>query len=190
MPAIRIGPSLIGLRPGQGRQGDGRSAPDAGKLVEAETFFVRLAAEHRNPAYRAMLDRWLGLRGHRVTVWHCSPSSGALADQTRATGRHPSASHLSWVRGHGAGDRDGRVDLDQETPRPREAPRKVQLGDLQDATKNAPGCCPRTTTTGTALWVSTLTVSLPSTIAETPRRPCEAITMASHPSFFAVSIIA
>jgi hypothetical protein len=29
--------------------------------------------------------------------------------------------------------------------------------------------------------VSTLTVSLPSTIAETPRRPWEAITIASHP---------
>src|ERR1700730_5038824 len=31
------------------------------------------------------------------------------------------------------------------------------------------------------LWVSTLTVSLPSTIADTPRRPCDAITIRSHP---------
>ena len=29
-------------------------------------------------------------------------------------------------------------------------------------------------------WVRTLTVSLPSSSAETPRRPCEAITMRSH----------
>src|SRR6516225_8973678 len=49
---------------------------------------------------------------------------------------------------------------------------------------------PRTTTTGVLLWVSTSTVSLPSTIAETPRRPWEAITIASHPFFLAVSIIA
>src|SRR5262249_39361016 len=48
----------------------------------------------------------------------------------------------------------------------------------------------RTTTTGILLWVSTLTVSLPSTTAETPRRPWEAITIASHPLFRAVSIIA
>src|SRR6516164_8997622 len=48
---------------------------------------------------------------------------------------------------------------------------------------------PRTTTTGMLLWVSTLTVSLPSTIAETPRRPWAAITIASHPLFLAVSII-
>src|SRR6516162_4705556 len=47
----------------------------------------------------------------------------------------------------------------------------------------------RTTTTGMLLWVSTLTVSLPSTTAETPRRPWEAITIASHPLFLAVSII-
>src|SRR6516165_381540 len=48
----------------------------------------------------------------------------------------------------------------------------------------------RYTSTGIVLWVSTLTVSLPSTMAETPRRPCEAMTIASHPCFFAVSIIA
>ena len=60
----------------------------------------------------------------------------------------------------------------------------------QEAAKKAPGRCPRTTTTGIRLWVSTLTVSLPSTIAETPRRPCEAMTTASHPNFFAVLMIA
>ena len=47
----------------------------------------------------------------------------------------------------------------------------------------------RTTTIGIVLWVSTLTVSLPSTIAETPLRPWEAIAIASHPLFLAVSII-
>ena len=30
-------------------------------------------------------------------------------------------------------------------------------------------------------WVSTLTVSLPSSSADTPRRPCEAITIRSQP---------
>ena len=48
----------------------------------------------------------------------------------------------------------------------------------------------RTTTTGMVLWVSTFTVSLPSTIAETPRRPWDAIKIASHPVFIAVSIMA
>ena len=40
------------------------------------------------------------------------------------------------------------------------------------------------------LWVSTLTVSLPRTIAEIPLRPWEAITIKSHPFVFAASIIA
>src|SRR6516165_3638524 len=48
----------------------------------------------------------------------------------------------------------------------------------------------RTTTTGIVLSVSTLTVSLPRTIAETPRRPWEAITIASHPLALAISMIA
>ena len=39
------------------------------------------------------------------------------------------------------------------------------------------------------LWVSTLTASLPSTIADIPRRPCEAITIKSHPLLTAVSMI-
>jgi len=48
----------------------------------------------------------------------------------------------------------------------------------------------RHTMTGMALCVSTLRVSLPSKIADIPRRPCEAIWIASHPRFCAVSIIA
>jgi hypothetical protein len=34
--------------------------------------------------------------------------------------------------------------------------------------------------------VSTFTVSLPSTIAETTRRPCDAITIKSHPLALAI----
>jgi hypothetical protein len=48
----------------------------------------------------------------------------------------------------------------------------------------------RITTTGILQWVSTFTVSLPSTIAEMPRRPWDAIKIASHPVFLAVSIMA
>lgn len=38
----------------------------------------------------------------------------------------------------------------------------------------------RYTSTGTFEWVSTLTVSLPRTMAATPRRPCDAITTRSQ----------
>jgi hypothetical protein len=48
----------------------------------------------------------------------------------------------------------------------------------------------RITTTGIVQWVSTFTVSLPSMIAEMPRRPWDAIKIASHPVFLAVSIMA
>src|SRR5437868_12601132 len=48
----------------------------------------------------------------------------------------------------------------------------------------------RITTTGILQWVSTFTVSLPSTIAEMPRRPWDAIKIASHPASLAVSIMA
>jgi hypothetical protein len=47
----------------------------------------------------------------------------------------------------------------------------------------------RYTSTGIFEWVSTLTVSLPRTTAETPRRPCEAITIKSHPLAEAASMI-
>ncbi len=47
----------------------------------------------------------------------------------------------------------------------------------------------RYTSTGIFECVSTLTVSLPSTTAETPRRPCEAITIKSHPRAKAASMI-
>jgi hypothetical protein len=47
----------------------------------------------------------------------------------------------------------------------------------------------RTTSTGMALCVNTLTVSLPSTTAEIPRRPCEAMTTRSQPFCVAVSIM-
>src|SRR6516225_4146899 len=63
-------------------------------------------------------------------------------------------------------------------------------GTDYEAAKYFDAFWPRTTITGTVLWVSTFTVSLPSTIAETPRRPCEAITIASHPLALAVSMIA
>ena len=48
----------------------------------------------------------------------------------------------------------------------------------------------RYTSTGIFECVSTLTVSLPRTTAETPRRPCEAITIKSHPLAEAASMIA
>ena len=48
----------------------------------------------------------------------------------------------------------------------------------------------RWTSTGILEWVSTLSVSLPRTIAEMPWRPCEAMTTRSHPFNSAVSIIA
>jgi hypothetical protein len=74
-----------------------------------------------------------------------------------------------------------RAELDcTPTACPRSAYSKIRCG-LYD---------PRTTTTGVVLWVSTFTVSLPSTTAETPRRPCDAITIASHPLALAVSMIA
>ena len=48
----------------------------------------------------------------------------------------------------------------------------------------------RTTRTGTVEWVNTFCVSLPSTKPDTPRRPCEAITIKSHCLSFAASTIA
>jgi len=48
----------------------------------------------------------------------------------------------------------------------------------------------RYTSTGIFEWVRTLTVSLPRTTAETPRRPCEAITIKSHFLASAASMIA
>ena len=48
----------------------------------------------------------------------------------------------------------------------------------------------RTTSTGSVLCVSTFCVSLPSSSALTPRRPCEAITMRSQPCALAWSRIA
>lgn len=51
-------------------------------------------------------------------------------------------------------------------------------------------CGARTMSTGMALCVSTLTVSLPSTTAEIPRRPCEAMTIKSHDFRAAVSMMA
>lgn len=53
-----------------------------------------------------------------------------------------------------------------------------------------PWCGARKTRTGMVLCVSTLTVSLPSTIAEIPRRPCEAMTIRSHNLRAAVSMMA
>jgi hypothetical protein len=55
--------------------------------------------------------------------------------------------------------------------------------------RDAPGDEGRTTSTGMALCVNTLTVSLPSRTAEIPRRPCEAMTMRSQPFWVAVSIM-
>lgn len=48
----------------------------------------------------------------------------------------------------------------------------------------------RTTNTGMVVCASTFTVSLPSTMAEIPRRPCEAMAIRSHPLDVAVSMIA
>ena len=48
----------------------------------------------------------------------------------------------------------------------------------------------RWTSTGMLLCVRTFTVSLPRTIADIPRRPCEAMTMRSQPLPSAVSMIA
>jgi hypothetical protein len=47
-----------------------------------------------------------------------------------------------------------------------------------------------TTTTGMLVWVSTLLVTLPSSTAEMPLRPCEAMMMASQPLSSAVLMIA
>lgn len=63
-----------------------------------------------------------------------------------------------------------------------------QVNDASVA--KTPWCGGRTTSTGTVLCVSTLTVSLPSTIAEIPRRPCEAMTIRSHDFRAAVSMMA
>jgi hypothetical protein len=52
------------------------------------------------------------------------------------------------------------------------------------------GAPQRYTSTGIFECVSTLTVSLPRTTAETPRRPCEAITIKSHLLAEAASMIA
>jgi hypothetical protein len=49
---------------------------------------------------------------------------------------------------------------------------------------------PRHTKTGIRVWVSTFVVSLPSTSAAIPRRPCEAMKIRSHPLVLAVSIMA
>ena len=54
---------------------------------------------------------------------------------------------------------------------------------------NAEGYPQRYTSTGIFECVSTLTVSLPRTTAETPRRPCEAITIKSHLLAEAASMI-
>ena len=48
----------------------------------------------------------------------------------------------------------------------------------------------RTTITGSFECVRTFCVSLPSSSAVTPRRPCDAITIASHFAFFAAARIA
>ena len=65
------------------------------------------------------------------------------------------------------------------------------IRQVNDASaENTPWCRGRTTSTGTVLCVSTLTVSLPGTIAETPRRPCEAMTIRSHDFRAAVSMMA
>ena len=47
----------------------------------------------------------------------------------------------------------------------------------------------RYTSTGMLLWVRTLTVWLPKTTADMPLRPCDAITIKSHPLFWAVSMM-
>ena len=68
------------------------------------------------------------------------------------------------------------------------------IGGASEATQkdavNAEEHPQRYTSTGIFECVSTLTVSLPRTTAETPRRPCEAITIKSHPLAEAASMIA
>jgi len=68
------------------------------------------------------------------------------------------------------------------------------IGGASEATQkdatNAEEHPQRYTSTGIFECVSTLTVSLPRTTAETPRRPCEAITIKSHLLAEAASMIA
>ena len=67
----------------------------------------------------------------------------------------------------------------------------AQIRQVNDASAvKIPWCGDRTTSTGMVLCVSTLTASLPSTIAEIPRRPCEAMTIRSHDFRAAVSMMA
>ena len=67
----------------------------------------------------------------------------------------------------------------------------AQIRQVNDASAvKIPWCVDRTTSTGMVLCVSTLTASLPSTIAEIPRRPCEAMTIRSHDFRAAVSMMA
>ena len=47
----------------------------------------------------------------------------------------------------------------------------------------------RTTSTGRVVWVRTFIVSLPRSMAETPRRPCEAMTIKSHRLASAISMM-
>ena len=67
-------------------------------------------------------------------------------------------------------------------------------GGASEATQkdavNAEEHAQRYTSTGIFECVSTLTVSLPRTTAEIPRRPCEAITIKSHLLAEAASMIA
>ena len=67
--------------------------------------------------------------------------------------------------------------------------RPSAVGD-SDRRVNAKNNPQRYTSTGIFECVSTLTVSLPRTTAETPRCPCEAITIKSHLLASAASIIA
>jgi len=66
-------------------------------------------------------------------------------------------------------------------------PRSSAFGDAERRSEEHPQ---RYTSTGIFECVSTLTVSLPRTTAETPRRPCEAITIKSHFLASAASMIA
>ena len=68
---------------------------------------------------------------------------------------------------------------------PKELPLYPHLVPPERARRRAPRSCDcragqRTTSTGSFECVSTFWVSLPSTSAATPRRPCEAMTMRSH----------
>src|SRR5512137_279891 len=83
----------------------------------------------------------------------------------------------------------------REAPdRPR-APATGALGG-SGGTGKPRACCrerfvdQRTTSTGSLLWVNTFCVSLPSSSADTPRRPCDAMTIASHFCFLAALRIA